>query len=455
MSPSVGSSTTCSTRCSRRWSTMPEHGNHLVLAGPGSGKTRVIVHRIAYLLRVLRVHRKGSSRWPSTEAQRSNCGGADRSGGRRRPERDRADLPRDGTCASRASVWLQPIDAGAPVDFGRLLQDAIDLLEGQSDALSDADEQARRLLQGYEYIFVDEYQDIDEQQYALVSALAGRRLADPDAKLSIMAVGDDDQNIYSFKAPASSSSAGSRPTTTAPTHLPGRELPLDAEHHRGGQSCDPARADRMKVDHPIRIDAAPCCRAAGRSMGGAGCRPTRQGAARDGAGRPESAGPGGLRGDRPHPPLRRRTPLSETSRCWPARTARWSRCARCAKIEGVRYEAAHARRVRGAQRVAHALPRRLAVADLLRAGDQSWCRRRTSAVAGPADFAPTPKPLLADIDAAWPNSRHGAARPKIAGAELLDALYEAANDARRSGHADALKLMTAHGAKGWSSGTSS
>ncbi|MBK9685828.1 MAG: UvrD-helicase domain-containing protein [Betaproteobacteria bacterium] len=32
-----------------------------------------------------------------------------------------------------------------------------------------------------------------------MSALAGRRLADPDAKLSIMAVGDDDQNIYSFR----------------------------------------------------------------------------------------------------------------------------------------------------------------------------------------------------------------------------------------------------------------
>ena len=37
---------------------------------------------------------------------------------------------------------------------------------------------------------------------------------------------------------------------------------------------------------------------------------------------------------------------------------------------------------------------------------------------------------------------------KVPAAELLDAFYEAARDARRSGHASALKLMTAHGAKG-------
>ena len=81
------------------------------------------------------------------------------------------------------------------VDFKKMLQDAIDLLEGKSSALIDVDEVRDRLLQGYEYIFVDEYQDIDAQQYALVSALAGRRRADAETKLSIMAVGDDDQNI--------------------------------------------------------------------------------------------------------------------------------------------------------------------------------------------------------------------------------------------------------------------
>ena len=35
-------------------------------------------------------------------------------------------------------------------------------------------------------------------QYELISALAGRTLADEDDKLSLFAVGDDDQNIYAF-----------------------------------------------------------------------------------------------------------------------------------------------------------------------------------------------------------------------------------------------------------------
>ena len=53
-----------------------------------------------------------------------------------------------------------------------------------------------------------------------------------------------------------------------------------------------------------------------------------------------------------------------------------------------------------------------------------------------------------DIGAAVDEFADSAATPRLPAAEVLDALYEAANDSRRSGHASALKLMTAHGAKG-------
>ena len=55
------------------------------------------------------------------------------------------------------------------------------------------------MLAGFQYILVDEYQDIDEPQYEMISAIAGRTLEDADQKLSILAVGDDDQNIYTFR----------------------------------------------------------------------------------------------------------------------------------------------------------------------------------------------------------------------------------------------------------------
>ena len=54
------------------------------------------------------------------------------------------------------------------------------------------------LLSGFRWILVDEYQDIGPDQYELISALAGRTLSDADDKLTIFAVGDDDQNIYAF-----------------------------------------------------------------------------------------------------------------------------------------------------------------------------------------------------------------------------------------------------------------
>ena len=55
-----------------------------------------------------------------------------------------------------------------------------------------------RLLAGFRWILVDEYQDIGPDEYGLISALAGRTLPEEDDKLSLFAVGDDDQNIYAF-----------------------------------------------------------------------------------------------------------------------------------------------------------------------------------------------------------------------------------------------------------------
>jgi len=85
-------------------------------------------------------------------------------------------------------------------DFNAVIPEAVRLLNGEvSLPCLESDELRERLLAGYRHILVDEYQDIDADQYRLISALAGRTLNDPDSKLSLLVVGDDDQNIYTFR----------------------------------------------------------------------------------------------------------------------------------------------------------------------------------------------------------------------------------------------------------------
>ena len=169
--------------------------NVLVLAGPGSGKTRVLVHRIAYLIRVRRVRPNtivalAYNRHAAVEIRRRLRGLVD----------DDARRVQIMTCHSFA-MWIVGRTAGegkerwTDEDFREVLREAARTLKEETEGSMSRD----RLMQRYHWILVDEYQDIGEDEYELISALAGLSLADEDARIQLFAVGDDDQNVYGFK----------------------------------------------------------------------------------------------------------------------------------------------------------------------------------------------------------------------------------------------------------------
>ena len=176
-----------------------ERTNVLVLAGPGSGKTRVLVHRIAYLLRVRR-ERPGSilaltyNRHASLEIRRRliDLVGNDSRG---------VTIM---TCHALAMRLVGLSFAGSATrpeerDFREVIRKANAVLKGEDQPEAETDSLRERLLAGFRWILVDEYQDIGFDEYDLISNLAGRTLNADAGKLTLFAVGDDDQNIYAFR----------------------------------------------------------------------------------------------------------------------------------------------------------------------------------------------------------------------------------------------------------------
>ncbi|WP_268746604.1 UvrD-helicase domain-containing protein [Nitrincola sp. A-D6] len=237
--------------------------NRLILAGPGSGKTRVIVHRVAYLLRVLRA--------PATAIV---VLAFNRHAANEIRERIQSLVGRDSfgvTVMTYHSMAMRltgvRFNRDENVDEARLaavLEDAINMLGGGiKTARSEDDNDLReQVLRGYRYILVDEYQDIDELQYQLISALAGRNL-DDDQRLCILAVGDDDQNIYSFRKTSNEYIERFQNDYEADIHYL-------IENYRSTKNIISAsnlliekNAGRLKYDHPIEINKARKHEAAG------------------------------------------------------------------------------------------------------------------------------------------------------------------------------------------------
>ncbi|HMP97492.1 MAG TPA: RecQ family ATP-dependent DNA helicase [Kiritimatiellia bacterium] len=231
--------------------------NLLVLAGPGSGKTKVVVHRVAYLLRVRRVKPTAIlvccfNHKAAVELRRRliELVGRDAIGVMVQTYHSLSLR----LLGKSAKAWVESSGDAQP-DFDTMIRQAIALLkEEKIPPGMEPDEVRDRLLAGFEYILVDEYQDIDEPQYELISAMAGRTLEDSDRKLAILAVGDDDQNIYTFRG------ANVEFIRRFKTDYDADELYLIENYRSTRYIIEAANQviiknhDRMKTEHPIRID---------------------------------------------------------------------------------------------------------------------------------------------------------------------------------------------------------
>lgn len=229
-----------------------EETNVLVLAGPGSGKTRVLVHRIAYLLRVKREDPRGIlvltyNRHAAAEirARLRHLVGED------------ASRVTVSTCHALAMRLVGASFAGVANetrDFEGIVMEAVRQINGEGLSRSEAEAQREALIQGYRWILVDEYQDIGPEEYALIAAVAGRSLEDPDQRLSLFAVGDDDQNIYAFAGASISfirrfeEDYRAKPKFLIENYRSTRHI-IDAAN----QVIEPARG-RMKAGNAITVD---------------------------------------------------------------------------------------------------------------------------------------------------------------------------------------------------------
>ncbi len=237
----------------------PTDENLLILAGPGAGKTRTVVHRVAYLLRVKRVR---------PDAILVLCFNRSAATTLRRRLRELVGKEMSWVTTltfhglalrltGRSLVRQREQTVQDEINFSTVIQDAIDLLKGESDVLGFPGQPPRDALTSrFSHILVDEYQDIDNEQYELISLLAGRNLVENEQKLTILAVGDDDQNIYRFRGANIDFIRRFTTDYKATIHYLTENYRSSAHIIASANALIAHNQDRMKREHPIVINEA-------------------------------------------------------------------------------------------------------------------------------------------------------------------------------------------------------
>jgi ATP-dependent DNA helicase RecQ len=217
----------------------------------------VVAHRCAYLLRVKRVQPRSIlilcfNRNAANTLRRRllDLAGPDAKGVTVQTYHSLAMRLTGASFAERAE--RRKVDAE---DFKTVIPDAVRLLNGEIELSGlERDELRERLLAGYRYILVDEYQDVDLDQYQLISAIAGRTQSDPDSKLTLLAVGDDDQNIYTFRGANVQFIRQFQEDYQAKTYYLVENYRSSAHIIAAANCLIAQNRDRMKTEHAIRIN---------------------------------------------------------------------------------------------------------------------------------------------------------------------------------------------------------
>ncbi|MGD9949902.1 MAG: RecQ family ATP-dependent DNA helicase [Desulfobulbus sp.] len=239
--------------------TADQEKNLLILAGPGAGKTRVVAHRVAYLRRVVRINPQAILVLCFNRSAILNL---------RQRLRDLVGEDMGGVTlltfhglalrlTGQSLVTKDRQRRREEVDFSSVIRDAITLLQGKKEVAGMEGMPADFALVGrFSHILVDEYQDIDADQYELVSLVAGKCREEGERKLAILAVGDDDQNIYRFRGASVDFIRKFQEDYAAEVHYLVENF-RSTVHIINAANCLIAHnSDRMKTGHPIRINKA-------------------------------------------------------------------------------------------------------------------------------------------------------------------------------------------------------